>query len=499
MFKRHSAARLKAQTETAELRSLVSAVHRSQAVIEFELDGTVRTANANFLSVLGYDLEDVQGRHHRMFVDPVEADTPAYGDFWRRLNAGEFFVDKFVRYGKGGRRVVIEASYNPILDEAGRPYKVVKFASDVTAIEDERERRAQADRAAAEIQATVVEETGKGLSAMAAGDLSYRIGDSVVGDYASLRENFNQALIALAATLGAIRGDASAVQTGASQISAAADDLSRRTENQAAALEQTAAALDEITATVQKTAANAAATEGVVSDTRRQAEAGLAIVEHAMDAMTQIARSSDNIGEILGVIDEIAFQTNLLALNAGVEAARAGEAGRGFAVVASEVRALAQRSADSAREIKSLISKSAAQVKAGVGLVQDSGRALSDIAAGVGTVTGLMTEIRASTQEQAIGLAEVNTAVNAMDQITQQNAAMVEESTAASLTLSQDAARMMDRLTRFTIGDVTSRDDESLSAGGLRASPSPAAGAVYRPKLAVVGGGSRWPAGGRGV
>ncbi|MFN3537557.1 MAG: methyl-accepting chemotaxis protein, partial [Brevundimonas sp.] len=323
---------------TAELRSLVAAFHRSQGVIEFDLDGTVRDANANFLAVLGYELADIQGRHHSMFVDPTEAASPEYAAFWRRLNAGEFFVDKFVRYGKNGRRVVIEASYNPMLDAAGAPYKVVKFATDVTAIEDERERREQADREAAETQTAVVAGLRQGLSAMVDGDLSYRIAEAFPGEYASLRDDFNQAMTALDEALGVIRGNAGTIQSGASEISSAAEELSSRTERQAAALEETAAALDQITATVRKTAENAKATDAVVGATRAQAETGGEVVQRAIAAMVEIERSSDQIGEILGVIDEIAFQTNLLALNAGVEAARAGEAGRGFAVVASEVR-----------------------------------------------------------------------------------------------------------------------------------------------------------------
>ena len=329
--------------ETAELRSMMAAVQRSQAVIEFELDGTIISANPNFLAVIGYELAEVKGRHHRMLMDPAEAASPAYTDFWRRLNAGEFIADKFIRYGKGGARAVIEASYNPIFGADGKPYKVVKFATDVTAAEVERERRAEADRVAAEVQASVVQATGRGLSAMAAGDLSYRIGEAFPGDYAILREDFNRAMAALDEAVAVIRGNAGSMQSGANEISSAAEDLSRRTERQAAGLEQTAAALDEITATVRKAAENAQAADVVVGQTRSQAETGGAVVQRAITAMGEIEKSSDQIGQIIGVIDEIAFQTNLLALNAGVEAARAGEAGRGFAVVASEVRALAQR------------------------------------------------------------------------------------------------------------------------------------------------------------
>ena len=448
--------------ETAELRSMMAAVQRSQAVIEFELDGTIISANPNFLAVIGYELAEVKGRHHRMLMDPAEAASPAYTDFWRRLNAGEFIADKFIRYGKGGARAVIEASYNPIFGADGKPYKVVKFATDVTAAEVERERRAEADRVAAEVQASVVQATGRGLSAMAAGDLSYRIGEAFPGDYAILREDFNRAMAALDEAVAVIRGNAGSMQSGANEISSAAEDLSRRTERQAAGLEQTAAALDEITATVRKAAENAQAADVVVGQTRSQAETGGAVVQRAITAMGEIEKSSDQIGQIIGVIDEIAFQTNLLALNAWVEAARAGEAGRGFAVVASEVRALAQRSADSAREIKTLISTSSTQVKSGVVLVRESGEALSAIAVRINDITHLMGEIRASTQEQALALAEVNTAVNEMDQVTQQNAAMVEESTAASLSLSREASDLTQLVGRFQV-----------SEGGADRAPAP--------------------------
>ncbi|MFN4298049.1 MAG: methyl-accepting chemotaxis protein [Brevundimonas sp.] len=480
----------------AEMRSLVAAFHRSQGVIEFDLDGTIRDANANFLAVIGYELAEIRGQHHSMFVDPTEVASAAYADFWRRLKAGEFFVDKFVRYGKNGRRVVIEASYNPMLNADGVPYKVVKFATDVTAIEDERERREQADREAAETQSAVVTGLRRGLSAIAGGDLSYRIAEAFPGDYAGLRDDFNNAMTALDEALGVIRGNAGTIQSGASEISSAAEELSSRTERQAAALEETAAALDQITATVQKTAENAKATDAVVGATRAQAETGGEIVRRAIEAMVEIERSSDQIGEILGVIDEIAFQTNLLALNAGVEAARAGDAGRGFAVVASEVRALAQRSADSARQIKALISTSGAQVKNGVGLVRQTGEALTGIVEGVHTVTTLMTEIRASTQEQSVGLGEVNSAVNAMDQVTQQNAAMVEESTAASVALSRDAAEMAQLVERFQISaDDMGHDTPAASQRGrrvatepVRNAPSRPAPAAARPRLATVGG-----------
>ena len=455
---------------------MMAAVSRSQAVIQFDLDGVTLEANQNFLSVVGYELSEIVGRHHKIFVDPTEAQTPAYAELWRKLNAGEFVADKFVRYGRGGKRVVIEASYNPILDSDGRPYKVVKFATDVTAVEEERERRAEADRQAARVQAAVVEGTARGLSAMAAGDLSYRIQDDFPSEYAVLRDNFNQAMAALDEAVGVIGVNAGSMQSGAQEISSAAEDLSRRTEQQAASLEETAAALDQITATVRKTAENAQAADGVVTQGRSQAETGGVVVQKAVAAMGEIERSSDQISQIIGVIDEIAFQTNLLALNAGVEAARAGDSGRGFAVVASEVRALAERSAQAAKEIKSLITQSANQVGSGVRLVGETGASLERIAAHVAQIETLVTDISGSAAEQATGLQEVNTAVNQMDQMTQQNAAMVEQSTAASHSLSQEADSLNAAVARFQVG----------SPQGQAARPAPAKHAVSAAQRTVT-------------
>jgi methyl-accepting chemotaxis protein len=243
----------------------------------------------------------------------------------------------------------------------------------------------------------------------------------------------------------------SAIRSGTEEISIASDDLARRTEQQAASLEETAAALDEITATVKKTADGATHARSVVSTAKSDAEQSSKIVNEAIDAMSGIEKSSRQIGQIIGVIDEIAFQTNLLALNAGVEAARAGEAGRGFAVVASEVRALAQRSAEAAKEIKALISTSTAQVDHGVDLVAQTGKALDRIMQQITEINVVVSEIAASAQSEATGLNEVNTAVNQMDQVTQKNAAMVEESTAASHTLARETDELARLVGRFRV------------------------------------------------
>jgi methyl-accepting chemotaxis protein len=315
----------------------------------------------------------------------------------------------------------------------------------------ERERAARA----AEL-AKVVEALAGGLGALADGVLTHRLNEAFDGEYEQLRLNFNSAVAKLEATVGSVVNAAQAINSGAGQITQAADDMSRRTEQQAASLEETAAALDQITATVRKTAEGALHASRVVGKAKDDAQASGQVVEGAVRAMTGIERSSSEITQIIGVIDEIAFQTNLLALNAGVEAARAGDAGRGFAVVAQEVRALAQRSADAAKEIKGLINASAKEVGQGVQLVGEAGEALQRIAEQVAEINGIVADITNSTQEQATGLAQVNTAVNQMDQMTQQNAAMVEQSTAASHSLANEA-NALDGLTRgFKVGGGSS-------------------------------------------
>jgi methyl-accepting chemotaxis protein len=298
----------------------------------------------------------------------------------------------------------------------------------------------------------VVAQIGRGLEALAQGNLTFRLADGFPGEYRKLQDDFNAALATLQHTMRTIAGATEGIRSGTGEVSQAASDLSRRTERQAASLEETAAALDQITATVRRTAEGANQARDAVTIAKSDAESSGRVVGGAVQAMAEIDKSSREIANIIGVIDEIAFQTNLLALNAGVEAARAGDAGKGFAVVASEVRALAQRSAEAAKEIKALIQASSSQVENGVALVGQAGKALDRIVAQVSEINAVVTEIAASTKEQATGLAEVNTAVNQMDQVTQQNAAMVEQSTAASNSLAQDAEELGRLVSQFEVG-----------------------------------------------
>ncbi len=335
--------------------------------------------------------------------------------------------------------------------------------------------RAEVFRAeAAQKQASVVEKVGTGLERLSGGDLTVRLTD-VPEDYLRLRDDFNSAIEALQSAMGEISANAQSMHAGAAGITEAADNMSRRTEQQAAALEQTAAAMDEITVTVRKTAEGSAQASTVVGRARIDAEQSGQVVQQAVSAMGQIEQSSQKIGQIIGVIDEIAFQTNLLALNAGVEAARAGDAGRGFAVVAQEVRALAQRSAEAAKEIKALIQASSQQVEQGVEMVGQTGTALRGIVAKVTEISRLVADISVSAQEQASGIAEVNVAINQMDLVTQQNAAMVEQSTTASHALSRDAGALAQLIGRFDTGADHERRSAGAPAHGVVGAGSPLA------------------------
>ncbi|MCD2173086.1 methyl-accepting chemotaxis protein [Rhizobium sp. C4] len=323
--------------------------------------------------------------------------------------------------------------------------------------EEERNARIEEDRRRAQEMADVTEELGHGLRRLAKGDLTVRIGERFSEGFRGLMVDFNDSVSGLAETLAAIIGSIHVIDGGAQEIAAAANDLSQRTERQAASLEQTAAALDEITSNVSSSNRRTEEARQLAAQANQSADRSAAIVGNAVEAMHRIEASSKQIANIISVIDEIAFQTNLLALNAGVEAARAGEAGKGFAVVAQEVRELAQRSATAAKEIKGLIHNSSTEVEGGVTLVRDAGEALRMIGGFIIDINAHMDAIAISSKEQSVGLNEVNVAVNSMDQTTQQNAAMVEQSTAASSSLAQEAIKLRDLVGRFQLRDMANR------------------------------------------
>jgi methyl-accepting chemotaxis protein len=389
---------------------------------------------------LGYALSEIIGKHHSIFCDPAYARTEEYKRFWQRLAQGEFIANEFVRYGKGGKEIWIQAAYNPIVDTDGRVYKVVKFATDVTS------------------RMSAISELAGALRRLSEGDLTKTLERSFVPSMEQLRHDFNTTIKKLSETLTTVGHNASAIAAGSRELGNSAGAFSKRTEQQAASVEETAAALEEITTTVADSSQRAEEAGRLVAETKRGAEESGTVVRNAVAAMDQIEKSSREITNIIGVIDDIAFQTNLLALNAGVEAARAGEAGKGFAVVAQEVRELAQRSASAAKEIKALITTSSEHVRNGVGLVGQTGEALEQIVTQVGDINTNVAAIVKASKEQTIGLREINSAINSLDQTTQQNAAMVEESTAASLRLANEADALHTLLAQFRLADSMIRD-----------------------------------------
>ncbi|WP_337268715.1 methyl-accepting chemotaxis protein [Oryzifoliimicrobium ureilyticus] len=357
--------------------------------------------------------------------------------------------------------------------EAARQSETERSANEAA-----RARSAEQDRQRAESMAQATEGLAGGLKSLAAGDLTVRLEQPFAQDFETLRTDFNATVVQLADTMRSVSVAGSSIDNGAREISQGAQDLSKRTEQQAASLEETAAALDEITANVANASKRTEEARQVAVEANQSARRSAEVVSSAVDAMHRIETSSSQISNIIGVIDEIAFQTNLLALNAGVEAARAGEAGKGFAVVAQEVRELAQRSAQAAKEIKDLIRNSVQEVSTGVKLVQDTGEVLKVIEQQVVTINTQLDAIATSAKEQSVGLAEVNTAVNQMDQVTQQNAAMVEQSTAASASLSNEVIRLREIIHQFKLeaGGSASAHARAPTGSSQNAAPQAASG-----------------------
>jgi methyl-accepting chemotaxis protein len=445
--------------QSIDRQAKIEAISRAQATIEFNPDGTIITANSNFLSTLGYALDEIVGRHHRMFVEGSYAASREYDEFWQRLWSGEFVAGEFARVSKQGNTVFIQASYNPVFGADGRVIKVVKFATDVTS------------------RVRNVEELASCLNRMAEGDLSQTIDRPFIESLERLRVDFNTASAKLRNAMAMVAENAKAIASSSGEVRTAADDLARRTERQAASVEQTAAALEQVTTTVKDSSHRAEESGHLVGRAKTHADHSGQIVREAINAMDSIENSSREISNIIGVIDEIAFQTNLLALNAGVEAARAGEAGKGFAVVAQEVRELAQRSAAAAKEIKALITASSGHVAGGVELVSKAGAALQEIGGHVHQINSDILAIVDASREQSVALAEINKAVNQVDQNTQQNAAMVEQQTAASRSLAQESQALFALLEQFRFGQTAKR---------TAAPPLTAANAVIAPTRSPV-------------
>ena len=429
----------------ANAASQIEAISKSQACIEFELDGTIITANDLFLDAVGYKLAEIVGRHHSIFMEADAARTPEYSSFWEGFASGKHHFGEFERVRKDGTSVWLQAVYRPILDSAGNPSRVLKSATDITP-------RKQA-----------VDALRNALRHLSEGDLGYEITSALAPEFDELRKDYNAARENLSTTLMQVSKTAEQLRSGTEDISTASDSLNDRTITQASTLAEAAAALEELTASVTSASGAAAKAHEAVGQTRQKAQSGGATMQEAVAAMDEISGSSGKIRKITDVIEEISFQTNLLALNAGVEAARAGEAGRGFAVVASEVRALAVRSSEAATEISDLIEASTNQVSKGVELVGRTGEALSQIQDLVATSEELVENIANSASEQSSVVNEVNTSVAELDGVTQRNAAMFEETNAATKLLVDEIESLLNAVSVFSLSESRQGSFESDS------------------------------------
>jgi methyl-accepting chemotaxis protein len=441
----------------------LSAIDKTQGVIEFDLKGKITRVNDNFAAVTGYSEKEIVGNHHSMFVDVSYKSSHEYKAFWDKLARGEADVGEYKRIGKGGKEVWLQASYNPILDMDGKPFKVVKYATDITAQHNN-----------AQALADAVEESQAVIEAAKAGDLSNRVPlDGKSGAIASLCDGVNALLDKMTEVLLSVREAGETINTAAGEISTGNNDLSSRTEEQASSLEETASSMEELASTVKQNAENAKQANQLAAAASGVAIKGGSVVGNVVTTMSAINESAHKIEDIITVIDGIAFQTNILALNAAVEAARAGEQGRGFAVVAGEVRNLAQRSASAAKEIKELITDSVSKTAEGTKLVEDAGSTMQEIVESVQRVTDIMGEISAASTEQSAGIDQVNTAITSMDEVTQQNAALVEQAAAAAESLVDQAVNLMDVVGSFKLKGASHMSERRTSNSPMRAkSPS---------------------------